>query len=119
MPKRDKSKKQKLVDSLAETTEELYHEPEPIGAVASDRKLRAKGISRREYERQLAELHIELVKLQHWIIHKKLNPGVGSVGGAEFLHSFFFTVNGPNIFNMHHCKQVALRVSQADRLTGF
>jgi polyphosphate kinase 2 len=38
----------------------------------SDQKMHGKGISRREYERRLAQLHVELVKLQHWIIHKKM-----------------------------------------------
>ena len=33
--------------------------------------MHSKGISRREYERCLAHLHVELVKLQHWIVHKK------------------------------------------------
>lgn len=39
---------------------------------SSDQKIHSKGISRREYARRLAELHIELVKLQHWIVHEKL-----------------------------------------------
>ena len=37
----------------------------------SDQKMHSKGISRREYERCLAHLHVELVKLQHWIMHTK------------------------------------------------
>ncbi len=37
----------------------------------ADQKIRPKGISRREYMRCLAQLHVELVKLQHWIVHTK------------------------------------------------
>lgn len=37
-----------------------------------DQKVSSKGISRREYERVLAQLQIELVKLQHWIMHEKM-----------------------------------------------
>ena len=37
-----------------------------------DLKVPSKGISRREYNRRLADLHIELVKLQHWIVHRKM-----------------------------------------------
>ncbi len=39
---------------------------------ASDQKIHSKGISRREYERRLAHLHVDLVKLQHWIMHQKM-----------------------------------------------
>ena len=38
----------------------------------SDETLPSKGISRREYNRVLAQLHIELVKLQHWVVHRQL-----------------------------------------------
>ena len=37
-----------------------------------DKKLPSKGISRREYERTLSGLHIELVKLQHWVVQKQM-----------------------------------------------
>jgi polyphosphate kinase 2 len=37
----------------------------------SDQKMHSKGISRREYERCLDHLHVELVKLQHWIMLTK------------------------------------------------
>ena len=44
--------------------------PAPAAAAGTtDQKIPSKGLSRREYERRLAELHIELVKLQHWITH--------------------------------------------------
>ena len=38
----------------------------------SDQKMHSKGISRREYERRLAQLQVELAKLQHWIVHQKM-----------------------------------------------
>ena len=41
-------------------------------ADASDQKIHSKGISRREYERRLAQLHVELVKLQHWVMDQKM-----------------------------------------------
>ncbi len=37
----------------------------------TDQKMHSRGISRREYERCLSHLHVELVKLQHWIVHTK------------------------------------------------
>ena len=37
------------------------------GAVATNGKLKGK-----DYERELARLHVELVKLQHWVVHKGL-----------------------------------------------
>src|SRR5215467_12836495 len=37
------------------------------GAVATNGKLKGK-----DYERELAKLHIELVKLQQWVVHKGL-----------------------------------------------
>ncbi|MHB8861371.1 MAG: polyphosphate kinase 2 [Pirellulaceae bacterium] len=36
-----------------------------------DQQVLGKSISRREYERKLAELQVDLVKLQHWITHEK------------------------------------------------
>ncbi len=39
---------------------------------APDQKVPSKGIGRREYNRRLADLHVELVKLQHWIVHQQL-----------------------------------------------
>ena len=49
-------------------------EPQTIGEAVgtADQRLPSKGLSRREYERRLAQLHIELVKLQHWIVHEKM-----------------------------------------------
>lgn len=54
-------------------------EPEESGAgaegaepISSDRKVPTKGISRREYERRLSDLQVELVKLQYWIVQEKL-----------------------------------------------
>jgi polyphosphate kinase len=49
-------------------------EPQTIGEVVgtADQRLPSKGLSRREYERRLAQLHIELVKLQHWIVHERM-----------------------------------------------
>ena len=45
---------------------------EPGHASRSDEALPEKGVSRREYKRVLSQLHIELVKLQHWIVHRQL-----------------------------------------------
>ena len=44
--------------------------PSPLGT--PDQKVPTKSISRREYNRRLADLHVELVKLQNWIVHKKM-----------------------------------------------
>jgi polyphosphate kinase 2 len=64
MGKSDKSKKRdKEGPRSAAPTSELG---------TSDQKVPHKGISRREYSRQLAHLHVELVKLQHWIVHKRM-----------------------------------------------
>jgi len=41
--------------------------PEAEGAVAEPRKL-----SKKNYEKELARLHVELVKLQEWVVHKGL-----------------------------------------------
>jgi polyphosphate kinase 2 (PPK2 family) len=41
------------------------------GETGSDKTIPTKQISRREYERKLADLQIELVKLQYWIKHRK------------------------------------------------
>src|SRR5437588_13104370 len=38
---------------------------EKKGEIAADGKLK-----RKEYERELARLHVEFVKLQHWRVHK-------------------------------------------------
>jgi len=40
---------------------------EKKGEIAADGKLK-----RKEYERELARLHVQFVKLQHWIVHKGL-----------------------------------------------
>lgn len=37
--------------------------------LAADGKLK-----RKEYERELARLHVEFVKLQPWVVHKGLKP---------------------------------------------
>jgi polyphosphate kinase 2 len=41
-------------------------------APTTDQKHPTKKISKKEYEKKLAELHVELVKLQHWIVHQRL-----------------------------------------------
>jgi len=41
--------------------------PEAEGAAAEPRKL-----SKKDYEKELARLHVELVKLQEWVVHKGL-----------------------------------------------
>ncbi len=38
----------------------------------SDHRLPKKKIKRKDYERHLAALHIELVKLQHWVVNQKM-----------------------------------------------
>ena len=65
MSKKDKSAKRE--DTQAAEVEQLIP---PLGA--PDQKIPGKSISRREYERRLAELQVELVKLQHWIVHRKM-----------------------------------------------
>lgn len=39
--------------------------PQPI----DDEPRAADGLKRKEYERELARLHVELVKLQQWVVH--------------------------------------------------
>jgi polyphosphate kinase len=51
-------------------------EPAEVQRGTSDQKMHSKGISRREYERRLAQLQVELVKLQHWIVHTKAKVAV-------------------------------------------
>ncbi len=47
-------------------------EPPPVAASgSSDHRLPKKKIKRKDYERHLAALHIELVKLQHWVVDQK------------------------------------------------
>jgi polyphosphate kinase len=69
--KKGKSKGKAKAQSAALPSVE---EPQTIRDMASaaDQRLPSKGLSRREYERQLAQLHIELVKLQHWIVHERM-----------------------------------------------
>ncbi len=55
-PKRTKKTKQRDSAALAD----------------SDHRLPKKKIKRKDYERHLAALHIELVKLQHWVVHQKM-----------------------------------------------
>jgi polyphosphate kinase 2 len=61
-------------DNADKTDKAPADSEEPVAGQrgTSDQKMHGKGISRREYERRLAQLHVELVKLQHWIIHKKM-----------------------------------------------
>jgi polyphosphate kinase len=46
----------------------------PAQAVATETRASAAGekMSRKDYERELAKLHVELVKLQQWVVHKGL-----------------------------------------------
>ncbi len=44
----------------------------------ADSKLKRKG-----YERELARLHVEFVKLQQWVVHKGLRLASSSRGGME------------------------------------
>ena len=61
------------IPGISETSTGSSGTPE-LSEIAGTPDLRvpSKGLSRREYMRRLAELHIELVKLQHWIIHRKM-----------------------------------------------
>jgi polyphosphate kinase 2 len=61
-------------DNADKTDKAPADSEEPVAGQrgTSDQKMHGKGISRREYERRLAQLHVELIKLQHWIIHKKM-----------------------------------------------
>ena len=63
MGKKDKAKKAK---------KDQPDDPQPSSLGTPDLKVPSKGISRREYNRCLADLHVELVKLQHWIMLKKM-----------------------------------------------
>src|SRR3954452_7889466 len=51
-----------------EAEKEARRAAEPEGAA----KALTGKLSNKEYERALAKLHVELVKLQQWVIHKKL-----------------------------------------------
>ena len=48
--------------------------PEDVSPKASNEELigAAEGLSRKQYEKELKRLHIELVKLQEWVVHKGL-----------------------------------------------
>jgi polyphosphate kinase 2 len=61
-------------DNADKTDKAPADSEEPVAGQrgTSNQKMHGKGISRREYERRLAQLHVELIKLQHWIIHKKM-----------------------------------------------
>jgi polyphosphate kinase len=48
------------------------HEDAPAAEAGSDQKLPTRQPKRKEYERRLAELQIELVKLQHWVMHEQM-----------------------------------------------
>jgi len=48
------------------TKKNKHPKGESAGAPASDRKLKKK-----DYERELARLQVELVKLQQWVSHEK------------------------------------------------
>ncbi|MCH5376669.1 MAG: polyphosphate kinase 2, partial [Planctomycetes bacterium] len=67
-----KGKAKKAAEQAASATGSMLDHSSHLDLPLADRKVPTKGISRREYERQLARLHIELVKLQHWIVHEKL-----------------------------------------------
>ena len=58
--------------SLANALEQPAELTEAAELGTPDKKIPSKGISRREYNRHLAALHIELVKLQHWVVHKQM-----------------------------------------------
>ena len=72
MSKKAKSKKHasNAAEAHSGSTATAAVRSEDLGT--TDRKVPSKGISRREYERRLAHLHIELVKLQHWVVHRKM-----------------------------------------------
>ena len=55
----------------------------PVETGTTDQKLSSKGISRREYERVLSQLHIELAKLQHWIVHKQMKVVIIFEGATQ------------------------------------
>lgn len=63
MGKKDKTKKSQMDESLEAQVSTLGY---------SDLRHPTRDISRREYNRILANLHVELVKLQHWIMHQRL-----------------------------------------------
>ncbi len=79
MSKKEKNSKEKRDEKKADQTSadtESSATAVDDGAIAplgtSDQKVPSKTISRREYERMLAHLQVELVKLQHWVVHEKL-----------------------------------------------
>ncbi len=81
MGKEKKNRKKKQVNSessvsVIEAPETLSETPETpeLSEITGtpDVRLPSKGLSRREYMRRLSDLHIELVKLQHWIVHEKM-----------------------------------------------
>ncbi len=81
MGKEKKNRKKKQVNSessvsVIEAPETLSETPETpeLSEITGtpDLRLPSKGLSRREYMRRLSDLHIELVKLQHWIVHEKM-----------------------------------------------
>ena len=39
-------------------------------------------LKRKDYDRELAKLHVELVKLQQWVVHKGLKSALSSKDGT-------------------------------------
>ena len=75
MSKRDKKTKDgksKKTKAKKAKGQKAASQSETLGLRSTDQKLQSKNIGRKEYEKRLAELHIELVKLQHWIVHKQM-----------------------------------------------
>ncbi len=72
MGKKEKAKKKDDHTSQANALEPPAELTEATELGTPDKKMPSKGISRREYNRHLAALHIELVKLQHWVVHKQM-----------------------------------------------
>ncbi len=70
--KKHKAKNEDASQVDSAVTDAMAEEAIASDLPIADRKVPTKGISRREYERRLAHLHIELVKLQHWIVHEKM-----------------------------------------------
>ena len=74
MSKEKKSKNKDKDRSESEPSTSSIESVQTLGEAGgtTDQRLPSRGLSRREYERRLAHLHIELVKLQHWIVHEKM-----------------------------------------------
>ena len=57
------------IDEVGEMADKKNHETETGGK-----------LKRKEYERELARLHIEFVKLQQWVVHKASRSALFSKG---------------------------------------